>query len=53
MASAGHRGRRAGDDHRELLVAGDGHHLRSRGPDTLARGDPIGEADDAAGLVAQ
>ena len=50
---AGHRGRRARDDHGELLVAGDRHHLRGRGSDALARADPVGEADDAAGLVAQ
>ena len=42
-----------GDDHGELLVAGDGHDLRRRRADALARRDAIGEADDAAGLVAQ
>ena len=50
---AGHGGRRARDDHGELLVAGDGHDLRRRGADALARRDPVGEADDAARLVAQ
>jgi hypothetical protein len=49
----GHGGRRARHDHGELLVAGDGQHLRRRGADALARGDAVGEADDAAGLVAQ
>jgi hypothetical protein len=34
------------DDHGELLVAGDGQHLRGRGADALARADAVGEADD-------
>ncbi len=50
---AGHGGRRARDDDGELLVAGDGHDLRRGGADPLARGDAVGEADDAARLVAQ
>ena len=49
----GHRGRGAGDDHGELLVAGDGHDLRGRGADAFACGHAVGEADDAARLVAQ
>ena len=50
---AGHGGHCACDDHGELLVAGHGHDLRRRGADALARRDAVGEADDAAGLVAQ
>ncbi len=44
---------RARDDRRELLVAGGRQRLGRRRADAVALADAVGEADDAAGLVAQ